>query len=200
MEKNVLTNIDDIVFGVSLMGVILALSGEELSSANQLRAVEWLRDHGKGSGSKYEWCEYQLILLEGDSDYIVLMPHLDDFASFTGDLIKGVLTGDADSVGVREVLYACLVATAMYEAGVMISMGVGYKVVDSYCEKFLGVRSPRFVVGDDFSDEKSHDFFRLITAYNLYTSLMALGLEIFYVERLKRIIDDSYSLVEKLGE
>lgn len=186
-----LTNASDVFFGVGLMGVMLMLSGEDDSRESQIRAVEYFQE-GSSSPALKEWCEYQLILLT-DEDYSVPFVSMNDFAKLTVAYIR-----DNDD---PSMIYACLLAGAQFEAGNAFAEGLEGVVLRQYCENFLGVDAPVYNPTSDHSDDVSRMVFKLVTAYNLYTTILLMGRgNEAVVGMLPRIVEDSRMLVEVMNK
>lgn len=182
-----LTNASDVFFSVGLMGVMLMLSGDDDSRENQIRAVEWLQE-GSSSPVLKEWCEYQLILLT-DGGYTVPFVSMRDFAHLTVGYLR-----ENDNPGM---IYACLLASAQFEAGNAFAEGVEGVVLKQYCKGFLGVDAPEYEPVPGHRDEMSRVVFKLVTAYNLYTSILLMGgNNDDVVGMLPHIVEDSRMLVE----
>lgn len=186
-----LTNASDVFFGAGLMGVMLMLSGEDDSRESQIRAVEWFQE-GSSSPALKEWCEYQLILLT-DEDYSVPFVSMSDFAKLT---VAYVRENDDPSM-----IYACLLASAQFEAGNAFAEGLEGVVLRQYCRGFLGIDPPEYESVPGHRDEMSRAVFKLVTAYNLYTNIVLLGVNNeAVVGMLPHIVADSRMLVDVMNK
>lgn len=192
-SEPVSSNIKDIFFGMSIMGIMAMLSNSENTSESQIEAVEWFKSNESKAQTVQEWCDYQLTLLN-TGEYTINFMTVDEFNT----ILNKLFTDNSEKS--RGLAFTGMLASAQYEAGHIINSHLCKSLVNDFCENVLLVKSP------DYTNLNKGQLFELVTGANLYYALLDFSSnprmknyfdKEFVEDSLKDIVENSQSLVKE---
>lgn len=185
-EPIILKDMKDVLFGISLSGIMLMLSGEENTIETQTKAVEYFRDNESKSSLVRDWCDYQLTLLN-TGEYMIPIPDNKSFTQFIVNLIQEGKEVDK--------IRLCLLAASQHEAGsIMSSKSPLYKsFIEDYCDNIL------FTKIEDYSKLNRWDKFSLVTGSVMYYSLSEINISNQFDNYIDEVLEADKKIVEKVS-
>lgn len=185
-NKVILSNIKDILFGMSISGIMAMLNGEDDSREAQIKAIEFFKKSSPKSPPLQEWCDYQLTVLHADDSYSIVLP---DVENFVEEFAKLFLNRQ-ENYGL---IYLFSLASSHYEAGnVMSAKSPIYKTyIDDYCENILKRKI------EDYSLFDQEDLFSLLTGAILQNSLLDVSANNEYEQLINEFVEYDRKIIDK---
>lgn len=185
-NKVILSNIKDILFGMSVSGIMVMLNGEDDSREAQIKAIEFFKKSSPKSVPLQEWCDYQLTILHADDSYSIVLP---DVEFFVEEFAKLFLNSQ-ENYGL---IYLFSLASSHYEAGhVMSSKSPIYKTyIDDYCENILKRKI------EDYSLFSQEDLFSLLTGSILQSALLDVSANNEYEQLINEFVEYDKKIIDK---